>query len=179
MRRVAIAGVGLTPRNASYMRLSDTKSWKDYVIEAAYDAIEDVNKGLNPKDLQYAVVNYHGEASVEAGGIGPIVSDILGLHPMGVTALCANCVGAGVGMHDAFGLVASGRYDRVLVVGFDKRWELLNFGDKRAIGGDVDYDFQLGYDHPTLQGLLQAYAYKRWGRKKVLKAMASYRMQSM
>jgi acetyl-CoA acetyltransferase len=179
MRRVAIAGVGLTPRNASYMRLSDTKSWKDYVVEAAYDAIEDVNKGLDPKDLQYAVVNYHGEASVEAGGIGPIVSDILGLHPMGVTALCANCVGAGVGMHDAFGLVASGRYDRVLVLGFDKRWDLLNFGDKRAIGGDVDYDFQLGYDHPTLQGLLQAYAYKRWGRKKVLKAMASYRMQSM
>jgi acetyl-CoA C-acetyltransferase len=179
MRRVAIVGVGLTPRNESYMRLSDTKSWKDYVIEAAYGAIDDVPKGLDPQDIQYAVVNYHGEASVEAGGIGPIVSDILGLHPIGVTALCANCVGAGVGMHEAFGLVASGRYDRVLAVGFDKRWDLLNFGDKRAIGGDVDYDFHLGFDHPTLQGLLQVYAYKRWGRNKVLKAMASYRMQSV
>ena len=34
MRRVAIVGIGMTPRNAEYMRLSDTKSWKDYVIEA-------------------------------------------------------------------------------------------------------------------------------------------------
>jgi len=169
----------MTPRNEAYMRESDAKSWKDYVIEAAYDAIDDVSKGLAPRDLEYAVVNYHGEASVEAGGIGPIVSDILGLHPMGVTVLSANCVGAGVGMHEAFGLVASGRYDRVLVLGFDKRWDLLNFGDKRAIGGDVDYDFHVGYDHPTLQGLLQAYAYKRWGRNKVLKAMASYRMQAV
>jgi acetyl-CoA acetyltransferase len=179
MRRVAIVGVGITSRAEDYMRASDTKSWKDYVIEGAYNAIEDVPKGLNPQDIQYTVVNYHGEASVEAGGIGPIVSDILGLHPMGVTALCANCVGAGVGMHEAYGLVASGRYDRVLVLGFDKRWDLLNFGDKRAIGGDVDYDFHLGYDHPTLQGLLQAYAYRRWGRNMVLKAMASYRMQSV
>lgn len=178
MRRVAIAGVGLTPRTREYMRQSDTKSWKDYVIESAYEAIENCDKGLSPRDLDYAVVNYHGEASVEAGGIGPIVSDILGLHPMGVTALAANCTGAGVSMHEAYGLVASGRYDRVLVVGFDKRWDLLNFGDKRAIGGDVDYDFNFGFDHPHLQGLLQSLAYKRWGRKKVLQAMATYRMQT-
>jgi len=178
MCRVAIVGVSCTPRNKEYMRYTDSKSWKDYVIEGAYGAIKDVQKGMNPRDLQYAVVNYHGEASVEAGGIGPVVADILGLHPMGVTALCANCTGAGVSMHDAYGMVASGMYKRVLALGFDKRYDLLNFGDKRAIGGDVDYDFNLGYDHPGLQGLLQAYAYQRWGRKKVLKAMAAYRIQS-
>lgn len=178
MRRVAIAGIGVTPRTDEYIRGADGRSWKDYVVEAAYEAIGDV-KGLAPRDLQYAVVSYHGEASVEAGGIGPVVSDILGLHPMGVTTLSANCVGAGVGLHDAFGLVASGRYDRVLVLGFDKQWELLSFADKRSIGGDVDYDFNLGYDHPVLQAMLQAYAYKKWGIRKVLKAMAAYRMQSV
>jgi len=179
MRRVAIAGVATTPRTDAYIRGADARSWKDYVIEAAYDALADVQKGLAPRDLQYAIVSYHGEASVEAGGIGPIISDILGLQPMGVTTLSANCVGAGVGLHDAFGLVASGRYDRVLVLGFDKQWELLSFADKRSIGGDVDYDFNLGYDHPVLQAMLQAYAYKKWGRRKVLKAMAAYRMQSV
>jgi len=177
MRRVAIAGVGMTPRTEEYMRQSDSKSWKDYVIESGYDAIHDVRRGLNPRDIQYVVINYHGEASVEAGGIGPIVSDILGIHPVGVTVITANCTGAGVSMHDAYSMVASGRYDRVLVIGFDKRWDLLNFGDKRAIGGDVDYDFNLGYDHPHLQALLQAYAYQKWGKKKVLQAMAAYRMQ--
>lgn len=95
MRRVAIAGVGITPRNNAYLADADRKSWKHYVVESAYNAIEDVRKGLDPRDIQYVVVNYHGEASVEAGGIGPVVSDILGLHPVGVTALCANCTGAG------------------------------------------------------------------------------------
>lgn len=179
MRRVAIAGIGVTPRTDEYIRGADARSWKDYVIEASYEAVGDVKRGLAPRDLQYVIASYHGESSVEAGGIGPIVSDILGLHPVGVTALSSNCVGAGVGLHDGFGLVASGRYDRVLVVGFDKQWELLSFADKRSIGGDVDYDFNLGYDHPVLQAMLQAYAYQKWGRKNVLKAMAAYRMQSV
>lgn len=178
MRRVAIAGVGATPRGEIYLRRSDARSWKDYVVDASYAAIEDVKCGLEPRDLQYAVVNYHGEASVEAGGIGPIVSDILGLQPMGVLALSANCVGAGVGLLEAYGLVASGRYDRVLVVGFDKQWDLLSFADKRALGGDVDYDFNLGYDHPEIQAILQAYAYRKWGRRQVLRALAAYRVQS-
>ena len=167
----------MTPRNEEYMRQSDSKSWKDYVIEAGYDAIHNVKRGLNPRDIQYVVVNYHGEASVEAGGIGPIVSDILGMHPVGVTALSANCTGAGVSMHEAYSMVASGRYDRVLVIGFEKRWDLLNFADKRAIGGDSEYEQSFGFDHPNVQGLLQAYAYQKWGRKKVLQAMAAYRTQ--
>jgi 2-acetylphloroglucinol acetyltransferase len=179
MRRVAIVGVGTTPRNQEYMRLSDHKSWKDYVFEAAYAAIDNVKKGLAPRDLQYAVVNYHGETYFEGGGIGPHIADLLGMHPMGVTALCANCTGAGVSLHDAFGLVASGRYDRVLVIGFEKRMDVLNTGDTRVLGGDVDYDYSFGYDHPTIQALLQSYAYKKYGIKKVLKALASYRMQSV
>jgi acetyl-CoA C-acetyltransferase len=177
MRRVAIAGVGITPRNRTYMSQADRKSWKEYVADAAYDAIANVKKGLHPKDIQYVVVNYHGEASVEAGGIGPVVSDVLGLHPIGVTQLCANCTGAGVSAHEAYGLVASGLYDRVLVIGFDKRWDLLNFADKRAMGSDVDYDFNVGFDHMQLAVLLQAIDYKKYGIRTVLEALVTYRMQ--
>lgn len=177
MRRVAIAGVGITPRTRAHMAQGDRRSWKRYVADAVYDAIADAGQGLGPRDIQYVIANYHGESSLEAGGIGPVVSDLLGLHPVGVTALCANCVGAGVSAHDAFGLVASGRYDRVLVVGFDKRWDLLNFGDKRAIGGDADYDATLGFDHMQLQTLLQAMYYRKYGTRKVLEALATYRIQ--
>lgn len=177
MRRVAIAGVGITPRNNTFLNSADRYSWKHYVVEAAYDAIEDVSKGLSPKDIQYVVANYHGEASVEAGGIGPVVSDILGLHPVGVTVLCANCTGAGVGAHEAYGLVASGLYDRVLVIGFDKRWDLLRHADKRAIAGDADYDFMLGFDHIQLQGLLQEMDYLKYGKREIIEALVTYRLQ--
>ncbi len=177
MRRVAIAGVGITPRTRAYLSQADRKSYKEYIADAAYDAIANVKKGLNPKDIQYVVVNYHGEASVEAGGIGPVVSDLLGLHPVGVTQLCANCTGAGVSAHEAYGLVASGLYDRVLVVGFDKRWDLLNFADKRAIGGDVDYDFHNGFDHMHLQTLLQAIDVKKYGMRTVMETLVTFRLQ--
>jgi hypothetical protein len=46
MRRVAIAGVAITPRNRTYMSQADRKSWKEYVADAAYDAIANVKKGL-------------------------------------------------------------------------------------------------------------------------------------
>ena len=141
MRRVAIIGVGVTPRTKEYTKDNDRKSWKEYVVEAVYNAIADVDKGMNPKEIQYVLANYHGEATVEAGGIGPVVSDILGLHPAGVTVLCANCTGAGVSTHEAFGLVASGRYDMVLVVGFDKQRDMLNAADRRPMCTDVDFDF--------------------------------------
>ncbi len=174
MRRVAIVGVGVTPRNRTYLREVDRKSWKEYIVEATYAAIGDVGKGMDPKDIQYAVVNYHGEATIEAGGIGPIVSDILGLHPIGVTVICSNCTGAGVSAHDAFGLVASGLYDRVLVVGFDKWFDLLSFGDNRAISTDVDFDFNLGFDHIHLGVLIQRIAHKKYGLRKVMEALVTF-----
>jgi acetyl-CoA acetyltransferase len=177
MRRVAIVGVGITPRTRAFISRADERSYKEYVADAAYDAIADVKKGLDPKDIQYVVVNYHGEAAVEAGGIGPVIGDVLGMYPVGVTSLCANCTGAGVSAHEAYGLVASGLYDRVLVIGFDKRWDLLNFADKRAIGGDSDYDFHNGFDHMHLQTLLQAMDYKKYGQRTVLEALVTYRMQ--
>jgi len=177
MRRVAIIGVGITPRNREYLRDADRKSWKEYVVEAAYGAIADVDKGMDPKDIQYVVVNYHGEATVEAGGIGPVVSDILGLHPVGVTALSANCVGAGVSTHEAFGLVASGRYDRVLVVGFDKQFDLLSPTDKRAMATDVDFDFNFGFDHLHEQAILQQLDCRKYGVRTIVETAAAYAIQ--
>lgn len=179
MRGVAIVGVGHTPRSPIWSRNTDLYSWKDLIRIAAYAAIEDCSKGLDPKDIDYIVANYHGEGQIQAGGLGPVVAETLGLLPRGCTVLCANCAGGGVGLHEAFGLIASGRYDRVLCVGFEKVYDLFNDADKRALGGDVEFDFELGYDHPTLQTLLQLSAYREWGKKRTLKALVQHRGQSL
>jgi acetyl-CoA C-acetyltransferase len=179
MRGVAIVGVGQTPRDPIWSRNTDLYSWKDIVIQASYDAIKDCSKGLNPKDIQYIVANYHGEGQIQAGGIGPVVSEMLGMLPAGCLALCANCTGGGVGLHEAYNLIASGRYDRILAFGFEKVYDLFNDGDKRALGGDVEFDYEFGFDHPTLQALHQVYAYRTWGKKRVLRAHVQYRGQSL
>src|SRR4030042_883305 len=137
MRRVAIAGVGITPRTRTYLSQADRKSWKEYVADAAYDAIANVKRGLHPKDIQYVIVNYHGEATVEAGGIGPVVSDILGLHPVGVTALCANCTGARASAHEAFGL-APGHEAAIL-----DQISYRKYGVQRAVEAIATYAIQM------------------------------------
>lgn len=179
MRGVAIVGIGQTPRNPEYTRDTDAYSWKDYIVEASYKAIADCDRGLEPKDIQYIVANYHGEGQIQHGGLGPVVSETLGLLPTGCTVLCANCAGGGVGLHEAYGLIASGRYDRVLCVGFEKAFDLFNDADKRALGGNVEFDFELGYDHPTLQALLQLNGYRLWGKKRTLKALVQNRIQGL
>ena len=179
MRGVAIAGVGQTPRSPIWSRDTDLYSWKDVLVKGTYEAIEDCSRGLNPKDIQYIVANYHGEGQIQAGGLGPSVSETLGVLPTGCLVLCANCTGGGVGLHEAYNLVASGRYDRVLAVGFEKAYDLFNDGDKRALGGDVEFDYDMGFDHPTLQALHQVYAYRIWGKKRVLRAHVQFRGQSL
>lgn len=82
-----------------------------------------------------------------------------------------------VSAHEAYGLVASGLYDRVLVIGFDKWWDLINPRDKVAIGGDVDYDFNFGFEHQQLQNILQAIYNKKYGIRTVLEALVTYRIQ--
>ena len=177
MRRVAIVGVGVTPRNRTYLKNSDRKSWRDYIVEAVYNAFDDVEKGFDPREIQYILACYHGEATVEAGGVGPVVSEILGLHPVGVSLLCANCAGAGVSTVDAYGMVASGMYDKVLVVGFDKHSDLYSRADKRAMCTDSDFDFNFGFDHLHEHAILARLDIQKRGLQKVLQVMAAYRTQ--
>lgn len=63
------------------------------------------------------------------------------------------------------------------MIGFDKRWDMLRFADKRALGADVDYDYNLGFDHIQLQALLQEMDYRKYGKKKILEALVTYRIQ--
>ena len=179
MRAVAIVGIGQTPRTQRYFRDTDTYSWKDYIVEATFKAIANCDKGLEPKDIDYIVANYHGEGQIQHGGLGPVVAETLGILPTGCTVLSANCAGGGVGLNEAYGLIASGRYNRVLCIGFEKAYDLFNDADKRAIGGDVEFDYELGYDHPTLQALLQLNAYRDWGFKRTLKCLIQNRVQGL
>ena len=126
MRGVAIVGIGQTPRSSLYCRDTDTYSWKDYIVEASFKAINDCDRGFGPKDIDYIVANYHGEGQIQHGGLGPVVAETLGILPTGCTVLSANCAGGGVGLNEAYGLIASGRYDRVLCIGFEKAFLMQN-----------------------------------------------------
>lgn len=116
------------------------------LADAVFEALADAGN-LSPKDLQAGAVAYQGEATIEAGGIGATVADYLAMAPANVTALSSNCAGSLVATHLGWNLVASGKYDRVLVAGFEKTGDLLEPYETIPVSTDVEYDYMLGFVH--------------------------------
>lgn len=158
-RRVAIVGVGATAQPGS---LHPTKTWKELVADAAYEAIGDA-KGLKPREIDGAVVGYHGEGISETGGIGGSVSDLLGIAPTPVFPHSMNCSSGSVSLNTGWEMVASGKYDRVLVMGFDKEGDNLNYTECINISFDTEYDYMFGFRHRDGFELMSNYYMQKYG----------------
>lgn len=160
--KVAIAGIGST---AAPGKIYPTKTWKDIVCDAAYEAIEDA--GLVPRDIDGAVIAYHGEGVSEQGGIGGSVADLLGIAPAPVFPHSMNCSGGSVALNTGWDMIASGKYERVLVMGFDKEGDNIGYTENINISFDTEYDYVFGFRHRDGFELmsnyyLQHYGYKGW-----------------
>jgi len=169
VRKVAIVGFGSMDNSPEARRKDDLRSWRYKIAEAGHDILASVDKGMDPKDIQYIVTNYHGEATVEGGSPAEIV-DALGMVPTGHSLITDQCTGSGTSFHDAWALVASGQYDRVLHIGWDSRYDLLNRADKRCLQSNVDYDYHLGFDHFHTTDMANYFNYKYYGKRQVLEA---------
>lgn len=158
-KRVAIVGIGSTPCPGD---LHPTKTWKDLVADAAYEAIGDA-KGLKPREIDGAVAAYHGEGISEQGGLGGSVADLLGIAPAPVFPHSMNCSGGSVALNTGWEMVASGKYRRVLVVGFDKEGDNLNYTECINISFDTEYDYMFGFRHRDGFELMSNYYMKHYG----------------
>ena len=120
-------------------------SWKEIVADAAYEAATDA--GLSLRDIDCVVIAYHGEAVSEAGGIGGSVSDLLGIAPVPTFPCSMNCAGGSVALNTGWSMVASGKYQKVLVLGFDKALDNINYTESINISYDTEYDYVFGFRH--------------------------------
>jgi len=175
--KVAIVGFGTIDNSDEARKKDDLKPWRTKVADAFYEILESVDKGIDPKEIQYVVTNYHGEASVEGGSPAELV-DALGIAPAGHSLICDQCTGSGISLLDGYAIVASGLYDKVLVIGWDSRYDLLNRSEKRAIQWNVDYDYHFGYDHYHVTDQFLEYYCRSYGRLDTLKAWVQYVIQS-
>ena len=157
--KVAIVGIGSTARPGN---IHPTKTWKDLVADAAYEAIEDA-KGMSPRDIDGAVIAYHGEGVNEQGGIGGSVADLLGIAPAPVFPHCMNCAGGAVALNTGWDMVASGKYKRVLVMGFDKEGDNINYTENINISFDTEYDYVFGFRHRDGFELMSNYYMQHYG----------------
>ncbi len=157
--KVAIVGIGSTPCPG---KLHPTKTWKELVADAAYEAIGDAN-GLAPREIDGAVIAYHGEGVNEQGGIGGSVSDLLGIAPAPVFPHSMNCSGGSVALNTGWEMIASGKYKRVLVMGFDKEGDNINYTENINISFDTEYDYVFGFRHRDGFELMSNYYLQHYG----------------
>ena len=172
MRKVAIVGFGWIDNSLEARRKDDLKPWRYKIAEAGYNIMASVDKGIDPKDIQYLVTNYHGEASVEGGSPAEIV-DALGMAPAGHSLITDQCTGGGTSFHDAYALVASELYDIVLQIGWDSRYDLLNRAEKRCLQSNVDFDYHFGFDHYHTTDMERYFGFKHYGKRDYCEALVT------
>lgn len=140
--RVAIIGTGCTKQPG---KSHVTKSFKELLVEAGYEAIKDAN--IKPEDIGAASFSYGGEGEIGHGGITPTLVDALGLSYIPAFINCANCASAHTAFLQGCDMIKSGKYKIVLVAGFDKCTDVLPFADYMLWSSDSMYDYNLGFSH--------------------------------
>jgi acetyl-CoA acetyltransferase len=155
VRRVCIAGVGLT----KHVAYDVERSWKEMLAEAVSEALNDC--GLDAREVQGGVVAYHGEAMLDTGNIGPIVADTCGIDPAGVTGISVACAGGALALYHAYALVASGLCDVALAAGFEKGSDVYEYIETITPSSESDYDYAFGLTHLDWLGLITL----RYGQK--------------
>lgn len=148
-KRVAIIGIGTT---AMPNKCRPRQSFKEMVAEGVYDAIEDA--GIDASMIEAACIAFHGEGILEHGGIGPLLADYLGICPAPVYMTNSNCTGSAVCLNQAHDMIASGRYNCMLVAGFDKMTDIYNYVEIINASTDADYDYSMGITHGDGLGMM-------------------------
>ncbi|MCL6612666.1 MAG: thiolase domain-containing protein [Peptococcaceae bacterium] len=157
MRKVAIAGVGMTKFGKT------DKSLVELFTEAAMEAINGSN--IRPRDIQALFVgNCLGDFAEGQANIAGFLASELGLPPWTpATRFEGACATASVAIRDAFMWVASGFYDTVLVGGVEK---ILHMGTPLAtrtfaMASDSKYEEFCGLTFPGVFAMLaHMYAHK-------------------
>lgn len=110
MTKTYVAGVGLT----EFIKPRDLRSYEDMGCEAAVKALTDA--GITYDDVQYSVAAYcYGDSCS-----GQRVLYQLGMTGVPVLNVNNNCSTGSTAIYNARTLVASGAFDCILCVGFEK-----------------------------------------------------------
>jgi acetyl-CoA C-acetyltransferase len=114
MRDAYLIGAGQTAFGAFPER-----SYRDLFAEAYQHACERVDGGIEPGDIDEAVVGSLGVGGRQLGLSGPAVTEHVGLHNVPCTRVENACAAGGFALRQAVQAIRSGMADVVLASGFE------------------------------------------------------------
>ena len=161
-RGVAIVGGAVTRFGAF-----PEKSARDLMAEAYTDALQSVDKGMDPGDIQALYIgNFTADLFERQGHLGHIIADWLGLAPRPATRIEGACASSGLAFREGVMAILSGLYDLVLVGGVERMTNVstCEVQDYLAAGGDVPFELdQAGFTFPGLYAAMGSAYMARYG----------------
>ncbi|RJS89603.1 hypothetical protein CW700_03740 [Candidatus Bathyarchaeota archaeon] len=162
-RGVAVVGAGMT---RFHHKLHLDKTSRDLFVEAALEALDSVDKGMNLRDIEALYVgNFSSDAFEHQGHLGAIMADWLGVTPVPSVRIEDACASSGVAIQLGILAIASGAFDVVMVGGVEKMRNLSTeeVTDTLAMAADEIYEASVGATFPGLYASMATAHFAKYG----------------
>jgi acetyl-CoA C-acetyltransferase len=162
-RGVTIVGAGMTK---FHHKIHIDKTGRDLFVEAALEALDSVDKGLELKDVEALFLgNFSSDSFEHQGHVAALMADWLGLTPRAATRVEGACASAGLALNMGVMAIASGLYDVVMVGGVEKMRTLSTeeVTDVLAMASDEVYEASVGFTFPGLYAAMATAHFHTYG----------------
>ena len=151
MTEVAVIGVGQT----RYGMFPD-RTIKDMFHEAAQAALDDVDKGLDPQDVDEAFIGTLGTGGAQLGNFAPLMMEAAGMIGASARHVENACASSGFAIRDAVAAIASGRARIAVAGGIEKMSDLPRERNRLWLGisGDVEWERLAGTNFAGIYAMM-------------------------
>ena len=146
------------------------KSSRDLMVDAYTEALDSVDKRLDPRDIEALYIgNFTADLFEHQSHLGHLVADTLGLTPRPATRIEGACASSGLAFRQGVMAVASGMHDVVLVGGVEKMTDVsvAEVQDYLAVASDVPLEVdQAAFTFPGLFAAMCSAYMARYGTSR-------------
>ena len=169
-KEVAIIGVGQT----RYGAFPD-KGIKELFVEAYLEAIKDIEKGMDPKEIQEAWIGTLQTGGNQLGNLAALMTEQVNLPYIPAHREEEACASSSFGFRSAVMAIKSGMRDIVLAGGVEKMTDLPRERNRYWLGvsGDVEWERLAGTNFPGIYALMAMRHMHEHGTKREHLAMVA------
>jgi acetyl-CoA C-acetyltransferase/acetyl-CoA acyltransferase len=170
MTDVAVIGVGQTRYG-----MFPERTLKALFHEAAKNALADVDKGLDPRDVDEAFIGTLSTGGAQLGNFAPLMLEAAGMVGAGARHVENACASSGFAVRDAVAAIASGRARIAVAAGIEKMSDLPRERNRFWLGisGDVEWERLAGTNFAGIYAMMARRHMHDYGTTKEQITMAA------
>jgi len=161
-KKVAIIGAGMSKFGQWFPAKRNPDLW----VDAWIDAVNRVDNGITPKDVDACYVgNYSSDLFNHQGHLGPQMANLVGLSPKPAPRFEGACASSGVAFRQAILAIASGAHDIIAVCGCETMTEVSTtlVTDTLATASDNIFEYPAGATFPGLYAAIASAHFHKYG----------------